>query len=176
MRAFSSRRLLACIGLALLGCRGARPRPDPALSSATRFVEAFYAWYVPVALKGRGLQVATGDSAALFAPALVSALRADGEAQAKNPDEIVGLDGDPFLDAQDFCEAYHAGVARREGASLLVDVHGTCTRHTDGQPDVVAELSGRDSAWTFVNFRYPGRASDLLKDLDELRREREAKR
>ena len=168
--------LLALAAFGLPGCHRVDPPADPALASATRFVEGFYAWYVPAAQNGWGLQVATLDSARLFAPALLAALRADGEAQAANPDEVVGLDGDPFLDAQDFCEEYHAGAAHRKGGAILVDVHGTCTHHADGQADVIAEVGGRDGALAFVNFRYPGRGSDLIKDLDLLRRERETKR
>jgi hypothetical protein len=114
------------------------------------------------------------DSAALFAPALVSAIKADGEAQAKNPDEVVGLDGDPFLDAQDFCPPYKVGAAHREGSAVLVEIRGSCAGRTDSMPDVLAELHGSPGAWVFTNFRYPTRNSDLMKDLDELRRQREA--
>lgn len=165
------------LGLLLLACRGGGQAraPDPSLASATRFVETFYAWYVPAAQAGTGLATALGDSAHLFAPALAAALRADAAAQARAADEIVGLDGDPFLDAQDFCEVYHTGNARAEGAVVLVEVYGSCTRGEGGRPDVVAEVGPRDASWKFVNFRYPARHSDLRRDLEQLRRSREGK-
>jgi len=162
--------LLLLLGLA---CNPAGSAPDPDLASASQFVRAFYQWYVPAAQAGTGLQRAMQDSSALFAPALVRAVQADGEAQAKNSDEVVGLDGDPFLDAQDFCPAYEVGSARRDAGAVLVEVRGNCAGRTDSLPDVLAELHGGPGAWVFTNFRYPGRGSDLMKDLEELRRQRE---
>jgi len=160
------------VGLGL-ACGKAAPVPDLELADAAGFVRAFYAWYLPAAGTGSGLQRAMADSATLFAPALVQAIEADGEAQAKNPNEVVGLDGDPFLDAQDFCPAYDVGTARREGTLVLVDVRGNCEGQTDSAPHVAAQLSRQGSGWIFTNFRYPRRNSDLLKDLAELKRERE---
>jgi len=157
-----------------LGCNRAGTAPDPDLASAAQFVRAFYQWYVPAAQAGTGLQRAMQDSSALFAPVLVRAIEADGEAQAKNPDEVVGLDGDPFLDAQDFCPPYEVGSARRDAGAVLVELRGNCAGRTDSVPDVLAELHGSPGAWVFTNFRYPGRNSDLMKDLEELRRQREA--
>lgn len=126
----------------------------------------------PAAEKGSGVTLATRDSAALFAPVLVDALRADAQAQARSPQEIVGLDGDPFLDAQDFCESYEIGGARHRGDHVLVDVYGVCSGQRHSQPDVVAELSRRDSSWVFVDFQYPTRQSTLTRDLGDLRRSR----
>jgi len=162
--------LLLLLGLA---CNRSGPTPDAELASAAQFVRTFYAWYVPAAQAGTGLQSAMRDSTALFTPSLVRALEADGEAQAKNPDEVVGLDGDPFLDAQDFCPPYQVGSARRDAGAVLVELRGNCPGRTDSMPDVLAEVHGSAGAWVFTNFRYPTRDSDLMKDLDELRRARE---
>jgi hypothetical protein len=167
--------LLITVGFIPLSCHSAAPPSDPDLESATRFVNAFYAWYLPSAQKGSGMQVALHDSSALFSPTLAAALRADGEAQARSPGEIVGLDWDPFLDAQDFCESYEVGPARREGDQVLVEVHGKCSGRNDTLPDVVADLRRDRSTWVFATFRYPRRSSDLLKDLAELRLAREGK-
>jgi len=57
---------------------------------------------------------------------------------------------------------------------VLVELRGNCAGRTDSVPDVLAELHGSPGAWVFTNFRYPGRNSDLMKDLEELRRQREA--
>lgn len=167
-------KLLRLPVLALgLACGKAPPAPDAELAEAAGFVRAFYAWYLPAAGTGSGLQRAMVDSSALFTPTLVQAIEADDEAQAKNPDEVVGLDGDPFLDAQDFCPAYEVGTARREAALVLVDVRGNCGGGTDSTPHVIAEVGRGGRGWVFTNFRYPRRNSDLLKDLAELKQERD---
>jgi hypothetical protein len=162
----------------LLACNRPAPAPDtdPELTQAATFVRAFYAWYLPAAGTGAGLQRAIVDSVALFAPDLVRAIEADGEAQAKNQDEVVGLDGDPFLDAQDFCERYDVGAVRRDGNDVLVDVHARCAGQDDSIPRITARLQRTERGWIFTNFHYPQRTSDLLKDLDELRRQRDSAR
>ena len=149
---------------------------DTTLTSAARFVTTFYSWYLPLAEQGTGQTIALHDSSALFAGGLVTALQEDAEAQARNPNEIVGLDGDPFLDAQDFCQSYQVGSARYSGPSVLVEVYGICSGQRHPQPDVIAELRRAATAWVFVNFQYPGRHSDLMRDLDQLRRDRAAGR
>jgi hypothetical protein len=131
---------------------------------------------LPAAGTGAGLKQAIGDSAVLFAPDLVRALEADGEAQAKNPNEVVGLDGDPFLDAQDFCERYDVGTARRNGSDILVDVYARCSGDTTSAPRIAARVRRNGQSWTFVNFHYPQRGSNLIKDLEALRRERDSAR
>lgn len=162
----------------LLACGRSSPAPDsdPELVQAADFVRAFYQWYLPAAGTGAGLQRAIGDSAARFTPELVRAIEADGEAQAKNPNEVVGLDGDPFLDAQDFCERYDVGTARRDGKDILVDVYARCSGDTSSTPRIIARVNRTGSGWIFTNFLYPGRGSDLLRDLDELQRERDSAR
>ena len=167
---------LSAITVVLLACgRGSpAPRTDQELADATAFVRAFYGWYLPAAGTGDGLKRAVTDSAALFAPDLVRALKADGEAQAKNPNEVVGLDGDPFLDAQDFCERYDVGTARRDGNDILVDVYARCSGDTTSAPRIAARVRRSGQGWSFVNFQYPQRGSDLLKDLEELRRQRDS--
>lgn len=139
-------------------------------------MRAFYGWYLPAAGTGAGMQRAVVDSAALFTPELVRALQADGEAQAKNQDEVVGLDGDPFLDAQDFCERYDVGAVRRDGGDVLVDVHARCAGQDDATPRIAVRLQRAAGGWVFTNFHYPQRGSDLLRDLDELRRQRDSAR
>jgi len=161
---------------AACGRNGESPTADAELAEAQAFVRGFYTWYLPAAGTGAGLKQAITDSAGLFSPDLVRAIEADGEAQAKNPNEVVGLDGHPFLDAQDFCERYEVGTARRDGADILVDVYARCSGDTTSTPRVAARLRRNGAAWAFVNFQYPQRGSDLLKDLDGLRRERDSVR
>ena len=175
MRAFLTISLTILLNVAC-GRGGESPPADTELTEAQAFVRAFYVWYLPAAGTGEGLKRAVTDSAALFAPDLVRALEADGEAQAKNPNEVVGLDGDPFLDAQDFCERYEVGTARRDGLDILVDVYARCSGDTTSAPRIAARVRRNGQGWTFLNFQYPQRGSDLLKDLDELRRQRDSTR
>jgi len=170
---------VAALPLLGLACYSAPQASDPELASATQFVQSFYRWYVAGTNKGSGWQDALRDSTALFAPALVTALRADEAAQrqAKPSDGIVGLDWDPFLAAQDICDsadAYAVGSARRRGQDVLVNVRGKCWQRKDTLPDVVADVRRRGPSWVFVNFLHAADSSDLLKDLDDLRRERAA--
>lgn len=166
------RLLLTLLSLPVLGL-GCTSSPDPALSSATAFTKAFYGWYVPKADKGMGEQLAIGDSAGLFDSTLVAALRADAEAQAKDSDAVVGLDGDPFLNAQDFCQSYEVGSARHDPAHVLVEVYGVCDGKKHATPDVLAELAPRGASWIFVDFRYPAAHSSLSRTLVALRDSRE---
>lgn len=168
----SPRALIAAASMLAAACHAPAPS-DPALASAADFTRSFYAWYVPKADKGMGAQLATGDSAYLLDSTLVAALRADAAAQAKDSEEVVGLDGDPFLNAQDFCQSYEVGAARRDSAHVLVEVFGVCDGKKHATPDVLAELAPRGSSWVFVDFRYPEAHSSLSRTLAELRDSRQ---
>ena len=142
MRLSQSSSLILTLLSSSVGCHRAAPASDPDLESATAFVRAFYRWYIPSANGKAGWQDAIRDSTALFAPGLLRALRADADAQAhaKSSDGIVGLDWDPFVGAQDYCDtadAYEVGGARRRAQEVLVDVRGKCWQHA--LPVVVEE-------------------------------------
>lgn len=167
------RALLPLLGCALAAAPArAQSPPRSAADSAARAVQAFYAWYVPQArADGAGATWMTAVRArpALFAPALVEALRRDSVASARSRDEVVGLDGDPFLDSQEPCARYVAGRAVARGARVLVDVTGEggdCAPRT--RPDVVVEVARTRGGWRFENFRYPEPPDDLLALLRRL--------
>ena len=163
--------------LTLSACHRQAPVSGATAESAVMFTQAFYKWYVP---QGAHFEAAIRDSAGLFAPELLTALRADLEAQARNADEVVGLDWDPFLASQDPCESYRVARATRQGDAFLVDVYGVCRGATRSlapdTPDVIAELATRDGSWVFVNFRYPREATDLVTTLARLRGARDSSR
>lgn len=172
--ALTLRRLCtAAISFLAVACGS---KTDPTLGSATAFTKSFYAWYVPKAEKGMGVQLALGDSAYLFDSSLVAALRADSEAQAQDSNEVVGLDGDPFLNAQDFCQSYEIGSARHDSTRVLVDVFGVCDGKRDTRPVVVAELVPRGASWIFMDFQYPEAHSSLERTLAELAKSRGKKK
>jgi hypothetical protein len=155
--------------------RGQEARASDAQQSPQRYVQRFLDWYVPVARKsnrGPAWALALKHDSSDFSPDIARALEADFRAQAKVKDEVVGLDGDPFLDSQDLCERYEAGGVVRSGSIVRVDVRGVCAGKRSAQPDVVAELVERNGAWVFVNFLYPDEHTDLLAVLRKLAEDR----
>jgi len=176
-------RHLAVAGLCLVvsalaapACLGADGRASGA-PSAQVFVQKFYDWYLQRS-KREGtvdpLEAALKEKPELFDASLTKALKEDLAASAKSPDEIVGLDFDPILDAQDTCGPYTTGKVSRDGDSYRVEVFGHgCSDEKPGQPDVIAVIKRKQGAWMFVNFVYPPMDSDLLTTLEALKKERE---
>jgi len=169
----SYRRRLAVIAAATivaLPTRGAAQGASVSDDSVRAAVQRFYDWYAPMAsrVEGPAWMAALARKQFTFAPELVAALRADSVAQAKSDDDEEGLDGDPFLNAQDPCRRYVAKAVHHRGASYLVDVLGSggCARHTD--PDVVVEVVPQGGKLVFVNFHYPDDESDLVTELKNL--------
>ncbi len=148
---------------------------EEAQSALHSFVQEFYDWYVPKARAdnpGPAWDIALKSRGSVFAPVLARALKGDSEAQAKAQGEIVGLDFDPFLSAQDPCGHYEAGRGVHKGKSYWVNVYGVCSGKRHEKADVVAELIQQDDHWAFVNFHYPT-DRDLLAVLKSLREGRE---
>ena len=142
------------------------------VAQAQRAVQEFYTWYVPMAAKTPSAWMhAIRQRKATFAPAIVRALRADSVAAAAHPSEVVGLDGDPFLNAQDPCDRYVSVKTTARGRVYLVEVLGTggCVAHT--KPDVIVEVGRGSTAgrWVFLNFRYVDPDDNLLDLLKRLR-------
>jgi hypothetical protein len=183
--------ITCCLGLLglpdLLQAQTTLNDPD-ALKSARKFVQDFYSWYVPNALKPiNAMDLALKDRSYVFSPRLFEALKEDSEAQARAR-EIVGLDFDPFLDTQDPAERYQLGRITQKGNTYLVEVFGVYdVRPSDlpeGLPEVIAEVARRNGQWVFTNFLYPPLAKQfpdsanllaLLKGLKEDRRHSEVK-
>jgi hypothetical protein len=150
-------------------------KPDTEL--ARKFVQEFYDWYVPIAVNGhsgRASDLALQSRHSAFDSSLAGQLKEDSSAQAKVQGDIVGLDFDPFVAAQDPCERYEVVNVRSKAQSYLVDVRGVggCEKHSE--PDLTAEVVFNNGAWLFTNFHYPGPlASDLLTILKKLRADRQ---
>jgi hypothetical protein len=152
----------------------ARPSATPPIANVQpptpgyRFVQGFYDFYLPRMSGGGGWQAVRKERGATFAPELVSALDADAAAAAASPDEIVGLDFDPFLATQDPCERYEVGPESPAGPNHRVEVFAVCGGTRELTPSVVAEIAQRGDAWVFVNFHYPREQTDQLRVLGEL--------
>lgn len=138
---------------------------------AAAFAQKFYDWYVPVALnrslKEDSSNVAIAKRAALFDPPLLKALKEDAEAQAKVPDDIVGLDFDPFLAAQDPDDKYVVSKVTEKDGLYLVDVYGVRKGKREAKVSVVAELKPVKDSFVFTNFLY-GDDGDLVGVLKQL--------
>jgi hypothetical protein len=190
----SGRRRRLWVGLFLLasaGCRKQAPPvaeqrpPTPAADttlgvaatdsearSAAEFTQAFYAWY---SQRGNRFETAIRQRTAVFSPQLLEAMRADFQAQEKSPDDIAGLDWDPFLGTQDPCEPYRVGQTSRRSDTILVAVKGMCA---DAEPlpgpDVFAEVGRSGGQWVFLDFRHGRDRGSLLSDLASLRLARDS--
>ncbi len=136
------------------------------VQSARKFVKEFYAGYVQRSLSESAkspMEQELKRAPSRFAPTLLRALQADLLASSKSPDEIVGLDFDPFLNTQESFS--HSSVVKvvRKGGSYFAGV----ALDKSNQPSVVAELERHQGNWRFVNFHYPD-GPDLLSLLRSL--------
>jgi len=172
MSMLAMRLIIAAALCCATGSLSAQQRSHTDADSARTLVQRFYNWYVPRAANPRGrdmiMQAATHGPLP-FDNELVRWLRIDSTARARAKDEVDGLDGDPYLNAQDPCDAYTVKSAAAAGQAFMVSVlgHGGCTAHT--KPDVVVEIGRRAEHWTILEFRDPTRHNEgtipLLKQL-----------
>ncbi len=147
--------------------------------SCKTYVQGFYDWYWK---QCRGTHNEDPSMAVFknknfaFSPELYSKLKEDDDVAKLFPGEIVGLDIDPFLNAQDIAQKYTAGKVSSAGAKYHVEVFGTWEGKKSNKPDVIPELVFEKGNWTFVNFIYPGadsaRNNDLLSVLAQLKKDR----
>jgi hypothetical protein len=109
----------------------------------------------------------------------VNGLKEDLTASKKSREEIVGLDFDPFLNAQDIAERYLVGQITPKGDHYLVEVFGIWGGQKKSNPDVVPELAFENGQWIFMNFHY-GKTDipvneNLLSVLQILKKDRSKK-
>jgi hypothetical protein len=165
-----------CVAAALLVSQGPEKREVSKAASPQVFVQAFYDWYLPVAKresKKPAFTVALKEKKSLFSQELISALQADAAAQEKATGEIVGLDWDPFLNAQDPGPKYRVGDTSNHGDCIRVPVSVVFARgRLSPIPSVIVELKKRNDGWMFTNFLSPD-GKDLLTALNRLRKERQ---
>jgi hypothetical protein len=145
-----------------VGALHAQPPTTPSQSQdCGPFVQQFYKWYVAkvnASMKRNSresaLEVTLREKRSSFSPELVKGLKEDLAASKKSPGEIVGLDFDPFLNAQDIAERYLVGKITPKGDHYWVEVFGVWEGHKNSNPDVVPELAFENGQWIFTNFHY----------------------
>lgn len=159
------------------------PKASPPEGCA-QFVQQFYDWYLAKekALmddksEDSAFEITLRDKQSSFTPALVKALKDDLEASKKSPDEIVGLDFDPFLNSQDTADKYVVGEVHSKGDHYLVDVFGILEGKQLPKPDVVPELTLENGKWIFTDFHYGESDTpaneNLIGILQQLKKDRE---
>ena len=93
-------------------------------------------------------------------------------AEPKKADEIIGLDFDPILAAQDVGFDYQTGSVKKVNGRFFIDIHcgqvGKSRMEILKEPIVLnAEVINTDGVWKFANFTYPnpngGNLLDMLK-------------
>ncbi|MGH9864892.1 MAG: hypothetical protein ACRD4H_05690 [Candidatus Acidiferrales bacterium] len=142
---------------------------------ARDFVQRFYDWYVPRALKenaGPSSDLALKYRSYVFSPELFRALKKDSNSSKKADGEVVGLDFDPFLNSQDPGDRYEVGKVTHEGDSYRVEVYGVWSGKKSETPDVVPDLVLKNGRWLFINFYYPNLQRDLVSILKALAEDR----
>jgi hypothetical protein len=150
--------------------------PQDLQKSCRDFVQGFYDWYVPKALKVnvRPADLVLKYKSSAFSPELLRALREDSEAQARSPEKLVSLDFDPFLNTQDPSQRYVVGSITLKGDRYWAEVYSVTLGRKSAMPAVVAELTLKNGQWMFVNFHYgkSERSADenLVSTLKALRR------
>jgi hypothetical protein len=149
--------MFVCLQAASFSLRAQQDGPGTIQKSCQDFVQAFYDWYAPIALKehsGPAWNLALEYKSNSFASDISRHLKKDSAAQAKNAGEIVGLDFDPFLNNQDSDERYVVGNVAVKGDSYWADVYAVRSGEKNAKPDIVAELMRKSGRWLFVNFHY----------------------
>lgn len=125
--------------------------------SAKGFVQSFYTWYIPQMTKNVPVPCSERilkERASSFSPALLAMLKEDLAESAKVPDEIVGLDFDPYINGQETPKRYLAGKTIAKGKSYLVEVFDLSDGKKSKVPAVVPEVKFVKGQWVFTNFHY----------------------
>jgi hypothetical protein len=153
------------------------------LRSCRKFVQNFYNWYIEPSVQERKHLESTAkhedrdidQMRSYLSPELYRVLKIDYDAQAKVPGEIVGLDFDPVLNAQDVADRYVTGKITPGKKSWRVEVYGFWNGEKSKKPDVVPELVPFKGKWRFVNFHYlrDKQRDDLIGVLKYLREDRQ---
>ena len=162
---------LGLIGSSWLPAGAASPEAD-----AKAFVQKFYDTYMPVVQAEKDAPASNyvvEKMSAVLDPVLLAGLKEDMAAAAAAPEgEEVGLDFDPFLDAQDPADRYEVKSVSKKGTTYLADVYCITEGKRSDKPCVVPELVQDNGKWRFVNFDYP-EGGDHLAVLKDLKAERE---
>lgn len=147
---------------------------ESAHMSAKQFVQNFYDWYTPIALKNHGdpaFGIALKRKKPWFTPELALALQDDLDAQVNANGVSVGLDGDPFLQSAWPESHYRVGKVTSKGGVYLANVHRFRSGKMSSDIAAIPEVMKVDGRWVFVNFHSSDgwNILEMLKSLKEKR-------
>ena len=137
--------------------------PETAQEKSCRvFVQRFYDWYFDRLNQVRGKvsqSRSNSDDVVRLKPELLTVpllqlLVEDREAVSRNPGEIVGLDFDPYINAQDWEGTYWVQSVTVQGSKCRAAVWGTDAGTKRDMVD--PELEFGSGKWVITNFHYPG--------------------
>jgi hypothetical protein len=153
--------LVAVFALLASGPAAAKTRAPGAgtAQTAEAFVTAFYRGHFA---RRQRWDLTFARERAKFAPDLLALLDADARKQAATPDEVVGLDFDPVINAQEEATRYKVSGVERDGDASIVTVSvyfGTEHR------TVRVRLEPFGTSWRIANFLYE--EGDLISILKE---------
>lgn len=123
-------------------------------SGCRSFVQSFYDWYVPIALREQSKKawdIALRRKPRLFEHQLAVLIQSDSDAQRKAK-ELIGLDFDPFLNSQDPSEQFGVKSVDKKSYACLVTVDGFSSGIK--REELVAEVRFTNDRWQFSNFYY----------------------
>jgi hypothetical protein len=150
----------------------ALPQAAPPAEAPDRFVQRFYDLYTPMSASGWARAIRSQALWDFLDPGLARMLKADADAQANSPNDIVGLDFDPFLSSQDPWHKYEAGKTTKAGTGYTVRVHGVVKGKRRPAPSLVVDVAPRDGHWVIRDFHYPD-GDDLVTDLRQAQKDRD---
>jgi hypothetical protein len=134
--------------------------------SCKAYVQKFYDWYMKAAFEEKAdpaFNRALNRKAFAFSPGLAKLLKDDLAASAASPNEIVGLDWDPFVGGQDLPHHYTIKKISFVKPNCQATVEA---KDPDSQAITVIPVLRQDKAgWQFVNFLYPEEKRDLVRSL-----------
>jgi len=170
-------RLALCLLFFLLHVSPAMGQKVPSETGAVRqFVQGFYDWYTPIVKRTTDpvppYVIAIRSRRSDFTTILERALARDWAEQKKVEGYSVGLEYDPFINAQDTEDRYEVGKVRQAGRAFMVEVHGVAGRKVNAKPDVVAKVVKYGGKYRFENFLYPDNGGNLLSVLKGLAADR----
>lgn len=146
--------------------------------SAKDFVQHFYDWYGPFTNapgNKENVSAVLKDQQGAFDPTLATALADDADAQSRADGESVGLDHDPFVNAQDTCgrqQRFETGKVLESPTDATVEVYAICDGKREPTPRVLVSLSQRDGKWVFTDFGTPSEPHQLTTALQALKSDR----
>ncbi|WP_299584676.1 DUF3828 domain-containing protein [Mucilaginibacter sp.] len=171
-----TRKLFLLFGLAVLGLAVTpQVRAQSAVNdkeSARVFVQKFYDWYTATSIarnparKDQPSPEATvmKQQKKYFDTRLGKALSRYYNTPSKDDD--IGLDFDPFLNAQDDGPSYRACNVSQKGDIFKVELRDIKKRQSEktfSKADLllIVELKKTNSQWVFTNFIYPFKEGDM---------------